>query len=163
VALSKEDPEITFESQPGAIPQDSDVAGAIYNIAYNGPGDGSSNNPLDAEIASTQSQIQHVMMMLNNPQLTPQMRLQFQMQLPQLTLHLNNLQQMSIYNDSYLNGGPMGMGTLGIQGQANEVAGYGSMNAAGMGYGGSGHSSGPTFNNPGLLNGMATPLVALRH
>lgn len=160
MALPKEDPEITFESQPGVIPQDSDAAGAIYNGAYSG--DGSSNNPLDAEIASTQSQIQHVMMMLNNPQLTPQMRLQFQMQLPQLTVHLNNLQQMSIYNDSYLNGGPMGMGTLGIQGQANEVAAYGNMNSAGMGYGG-GYSSGSTFNNPGLLSGMTNPPVAFRN
>lgn len=160
MALPKEDPEITFESQPGAVPQDSDGAGVIYNGAYNGPGDGSTNNPLDAEITSTQSQIQHVMMMLNSPQLTPQMRLQFQMQLPQLTMHLNQLQQMSIYNDSYLNGGPIGMGTLGMQGHANEVAGFGSMNAVGMGYGGNGYSSGPTFNNPGLLNGTTSFLVA---
>jgi len=115
---------------------------------------------MDAEIASTQSQIQHVMMMLNNPQLTPQMRLQFQMQLPQLTVHLNNLQQMSLYNDSYMNGGPFGMGTLGLQGQASDVTGFGAMSAAGMGYGG--YPSGSTFNNPGLLSGMTSPLSLFR-
>lgn len=120
-------------------------------------------NPLEAEIASAQAQIQQCMMMLSNPQLAPQMRLQFQMQLPQLTMHLNTLQQMSIYQaqaaaggagaafggDNF--GGAGGMNMMGMQAQMMGGSGYG--NGAGYNNGG-GYSSGHTFNNPGLLSGM---------
>jgi len=70
-------------------------------------------------------------------------------------VHLNNLQQMSLYNDSYMNGGPFGMGSLGMQGQASDITGFGAMGAPGMGYGG--YLPGSTFNNPGLLSDADSP------
>lgn len=119
----------------------------MYNVNVGG------GNPLDSEIKSIESQIQHVMMMMSNPQLTPQMRMQFQMQLPSLTIQLNHLQQMSLYGgDPYMNVGGMGMAAAAM-GVPGGQGGYNNMYADGMGYGAQGYSSGHVFNNPGLLSG----------
>lgn len=121
--------------------QDSGVPTGIYDLG--------GSNLLSTELTSIESQIQHVMMMLSNPQLTPQLRMQFQMQLPQLTVQLNTLRQMSLYGDPYMNTGAMSIAMGGQSGQG----GYNSISPDIVGYGGQGYSSGHVFNNPGLLNG----------
>lgn len=155
-----DDPEIVFDAQPGGDTSDTNAAGLYNNNnGFSGMNNVAHANPLETEIASAQAQIQQCMMMLSNPQLAPQMRLQFQMQLPQLTMHLNTLQQMSIYQAQAAGGagasfggdafGAGGMNMMGMQAQMMGGSGYGN----GGGYNNNGYSSGHTFNNPGLLSG----------
>ncbi|KAN0063169.1 Protein mpe1 [Thecaphora frezii] len=130
----------------------SDSAGAMGNAMMNGMGGMAMNqaqwgaNNANGGVQFNPQTVQQIMMMLQNPQLTPPMRMQLQMQLQMQQFAF--MQQMQAQQQGMMGGG-MGMGGM------NGMGGMGGVGMAmGMGMGGGGNGGMSMMSNNQQWNGQ---------